>query len=55
MGKIDGTWKIVTLNLSQRFHQPLMAEAERWIWFAGAGGFVLGVLAAGLFVFLRRR
>ena len=56
LGKIDGTWKIVTLNLSANvFTNPLMAEAERWIWFAGAGGFVLGVLAAGLFVFLRRR
>lgn len=56
LSKIDGTWKIVTLHLSTNvFTNPLMAEAERWIWFAGAGGLVLGILAAGLVAFLRRR
>lgn len=56
LGKINGTWKIVTLHLSANvFTNPLMAEAERWIWIAGAGGLVLGVVAAGLLVFLRRR
>lgn len=54
--KTDGTWRIVTLHLSTNvFTNPLMAEAERWIWFAGAGGVVLGILAAGLVAFLRRR
>lgn len=56
MRKIDGQWKIVTLNLSTNvFTNPLMAEAGRWIWIAGAGGFVAGGLLVSVLLWLRRR
>jgi len=56
MKKIDGQWKIVTLHLSTNvFTNPLMAEAKRWTWYSGAGGFVTGALAVFLLLRLRRR
>ncbi|MBK7325218.1 MAG: hypothetical protein IPI89_03490 [Propionivibrio sp.] len=56
LGKIDGNWRIITLHLSANvFTNPLMAEAERWIWFAGVGGVLLGSLAVFTIGYLRRR
>lgn len=53
--KVDGQWRIVTLNLSTNvFTNPLMAEAARWIWIAGAGGLVAGGMAVFLLLRLRR-
>lgn len=54
MRKVDGQWRIVTLHLSTNvFTNPLMAEATRWIWFAGGGGACAGGLL--VFLLLRRR
>ena len=54
--KVDGQWKIAALHLSANvFTNPLMAEAERWIWLSGAGGLALGALALFLLTRLRRR
>lgn len=56
LSKIDGNWRIITLHLSANvFTNPLMAEAERWIWFAGVGGILLGSLAVFAVGYLRRR
>ncbi len=53
--KIDGQWKIATLHLSTNvFTNPLMAEAERWLWRAGLGGLAVGILAGLLLCWLRR-
>lgn len=54
--KVDGQWKIATLHLSTNvFTNPLMAEAGRWIWYAGTGGFLIGAIAVWLVLRLRRR
>lgn len=46
----DGQWKIVNLHLSSNvFTNTLIAESTRALWFAGAGGLVLGGLAGWLF------
>ena len=48
--KSGGEWKIVSLHLSANvFTNSLIAELTRALWFAGAGGVVLGGLAGWFF------
>lgn len=54
--KIDGQWKVVELHLSSNvFTNPLIEEAKKAIWYAGAGGAVGGALLVWLVMRLRRR
>lgn len=54
--KLDGQWRIAALHLSSNvFTNPLLAEAGRMVWMAGAGGVVAGMLAAVVFCRLRCR
>jgi hypothetical protein len=47
--KIGGEWKIVTLHLSSNvFTNVLISELARALWFAGAGGLVVGGLVGWL-------
>lgn len=49
MAKPGGQWKIVNLHLSSNvFTNVLIAELARALWFAGAGGLVVGGLAGYL-------
>jgi len=53
--KVDGEWRIASLHLSANvFTNPLMAEAQQWIWYAGAGGLVAGALVVFLLLRLRK-
>lgn len=50
--KADDQWQIATLHLSTNvFTNPLMAEAQDWVRYAGIGG----LFAGGLFMFLLMR
>lgn len=54
--KLDGQWRIAALHLSSNvFTNPLLVEAERMVWTAGAGGVVAGMLAVLVSCRLRRR
>jgi len=56
MAKIDGQWRIVTLHLSSNvFTNPLLAEAERMVYYAAGGGLVAGLALMFLILRLRRR
>lgn len=56
MAKIDGQWKIVTLHLSSNvFTNPLLAEAERMVYYAAGGGLLAGLVLMFLILRLRRR
>jgi ketosteroid isomerase-like protein len=49
VAKSGGEWKIVNLHLSSNvFTNVLIAELTRALWFAGAGGLVVGGLAGWL-------
>lgn len=51
--KSGGEWKIVSLHLSSNvFTNPLISELTRALWYAGAGGLMVGGLAGW---FLGRR
>jgi hypothetical protein len=53
VAKSGGQWKIVNLHMSSNvFTNTLIAELTRTLWYAGAGGLVVGLLAGW---FLRRR
>jgi hypothetical protein len=46
VAKSGGAWKIVNLHLSSNvFTNVLISELTRALWFAGAGGLVVGGLA----------
>jgi ketosteroid isomerase-like protein len=54
MAKVDGQWRIVALHLSSNvFTNPLLAEAERMVYYAAGGGLLAGLLL--MFVILRLR
>ena len=54
--KTDGKWKIIALNLSTNtFKNALISELESMVTLAGGGGFVAGLLLAGVWAFFRRR
>ena len=54
--KSGGAWKIVNLHLSSNvFTNVLIAELTRALWFAGAGGLVIGGLAGWLIGRRRKR
>ena len=54
--KTDGSWKIIALNLSTNtFKNALISELESMVTLAGGGGFVAGLLLAGIWAFFRRR
>jgi uncharacterized protein (TIGR02246 family) len=56
MTKRDGQWKIASLHLSSNvFTNPLLAEAERMVYYAAAGGFLAGLVLMFLILRLRRR
>jgi hypothetical protein len=56
MTKRDGQWKIASLHLSSNvFTNSLLAEAERMIYYAAAGGFLAGLVLMFLILRLRRR
>ena len=56
LAKIDGQWKIVALHLSSNvFTNPLLAEAERMVYYAAGGGFLAGLVLMFLILRLRRR
>jgi ketosteroid isomerase-like protein len=56
MAKIDGQWKIVTLHLSSNvFTNPLLAEAERMVYYAAGGGLLAGLVLMFVALRLRRR
>lgn len=56
MAKIDGHWKIVALHLSANvFTNPLLAEAERMVYYAAGGGLLAGLVLMYLILRLRRR
>jgi uncharacterized protein (TIGR02246 family) len=56
MRKIDGEWKIVALHLSSNvFTNPLLAEAERMVYYAAGGGLAAGLVLMFLILRLRRR
>ena len=56
MAKIDGQWKIVTLHLSSNvFTNPLLAEAERMVYYAAGGGLLAGLMLMFVALRLRRR
>jgi uncharacterized protein (TIGR02246 family) len=56
MAKTDGQWKIVTLHLSSNvFTNPLLAEAERMVYYAAGGGLLAGLLLMFVVLRLRRR
>jgi ketosteroid isomerase-like protein len=56
MAKIDGQWKIVSLHLSSNvFTNPLLAEAERMVYYAAGGGLAAGLVLMFLILRLRRR
>ena len=56
MAKSDGQWKIVTLHLSSNvFTNPLLAEAERMVYYAAGGGLLAGLLLMFIALRLRRR
>jgi ketosteroid isomerase-like protein len=56
MAKIDGQWKIVALHLSANvFTNPLLAEAERMVYYAAGGGLLAGLVLMYLILRLRRR
>ena len=56
MVKSDGQWKIAALHLSSNvFTNPLLAEAERTVYYAGAGGLLAGLALMFLAMRLRRR
>jgi ketosteroid isomerase-like protein len=56
MAKVDGQWKIVALHLSSNvFTNPLLAEAERMVYYAAGGGFLAGLVLMFLILRLRRR
>lgn len=43
--KLDGKWKVVHLHLSANvFNNNLLAETERMIWYAAAGGALAGLV-----------
>jgi hypothetical protein len=54
--KTGGVWKIVNLHMSSNvFTNVLIAELTRALWFAGAGGLVVGGLAGWLLGRRRKR
>ena len=56
MIRIDGQWKIASLHLSSNvFTNPLLAEAERMVYYAAAGGLLAGLVLMFLVLRLRRR
>jgi ketosteroid isomerase-like protein len=56
MAKVDGQWKIVALHLSTNvFTNPLLAEAERMVYYAAGGGLLAGLVLMFLILRLRRR
>lgn len=56
MIKIDGQWKIAALHLSSNvFTNPLLAEAERMIYYAAGGGLLAGFVLMFVVLRLRRR
>ena len=56
MVKIDGQWKIASLHLSSNvFTNPLLAEAERMVYYAAAGGLIAGLALMFIALRLRRR
>lgn len=56
MAKVDGQWKIVALHLSSNvFTNPLLAEAERMVYYAAGGGLLAGLLLMFVILRLRRR
>ncbi len=56
MVKRDGQWKILTLNLNTNtFNNVLIQELERYVAYAGAGGFLAGAALVGALVLFRRR
>jgi hypothetical protein len=53
IAKSAGQWKIVNLHMSSNvFTNTLISELTRALWYAGAGGLVIGGIAGW---FLRRR
>jgi uncharacterized protein (TIGR02246 family) len=54
--KVDDRWQVVSLHLSSNvFTNSLLAEAERAIWYVGAGAGVGGLLLGWLLGRWRRR
>jgi len=54
--KTDGQWKVAALHFSTNlFDNALLNAAWRWLWYAAAGAFLLGIVLTWLGVRMRRK